>query len=104
MNGDDSATLVIRDSDTCEDRYAEVVAWYVPESDRYPDGVKYSFQYGERDGDTIFRYDNFPDHPDTPHHHKHTRDGGVEGVEFDGVFPLFQRFKNEVNQYGHDWH
>jgi len=65
--------------------------------------VKYSFQYGGFDGDTVFRYDNFPDHPGAPHHHRHTRDGSVEGVEFESVAALFQRFKSEVNDHGHDW-
>lgn len=103
MGADDSATLLMRERENFGERYAEVKAWAVPESDRYPDGVKYGFQYGELDGDTIFRYDNFPDHPSAPHHHKHTQDGGVDGVEFEGVFPLYKQLKAEVNQHGHDW-
>jgi len=103
MSGDDSATLLLRERENFDTRYAEVKAWDVPKSDRYPDGVKYSFQYGGFDGDTVFRYDNFPDHPGAPHHHRHTRDGSVEGVEFESVAALFQRFKSEVNDHGHDW-
>lgn len=84
-------------------RYAEAKAWDVSVSDRYPDGVKYSFQYGTLDGDTVFRYDNFPDHPGAAHHHKHTADGDVVAVKFTGVLPLYQRFKSEVNDHGHNW-
>lgn len=83
--------------------YADITVWSVPVSERYPDGIKYSFQYGERDGDTIFRYDNFPDHPGAPHHHKHTHEGDVVGVDFDGIEVLYERFKMEVQDEGHDW-
>lgn len=103
MSGDDSATLRFRERENFGDRYAEARAWSVPESDRYPEGVKYSFQYGELDGDTVFRYDNFPDHPEAHNHHKHTQDGTVEDIEFEGVLPLYERFKAEVNEHGHDW-
>ena len=103
MGGDDPATLLIRERENFGKRYAEVKAWDVPESDRYPDGVKYSFQYGELNGDTIVRYDNFPDHPGAPHHHAHKPDGSVDGIEFDGVAVLYRRFKSEVNEYGHNW-
>jgi hypothetical protein len=103
MSGDESATLLVRERENFDERYAEVEAWSVPSSERYLDGVKYSFQYGELDGDTLFRYDNFPDHPDAPRHHRHTQDGRVTRVEFEGVSQLYQRFKPEVNEHGHDW-
>lgn len=103
MGGDDAATLRIRERVNFDGRYVEVEAWDVPGSDRYPDGVKYSLQYGELGGETVFRYDNFPDHPDAPDHHKHTADGRVVGVVFDGIAPLYRRFKSEVNEHGHDW-
>jgi hypothetical protein len=102
--GDEEATLLIRERENFDQRYAEVEAWSVPESDRYPEGVKYSFQYGEFDGDTVVRYDNFPDHPDAPNHHRHDEDGAVEGIDFDGLAPLYERFRSEVNDHGHDWH
>jgi hypothetical protein len=54
-------------------------------------------------GETIVRYDNFPDHPDASHHHKHRSDGSVEDVAFDGLQTLFERFKTEVTEHGHDW-
>lgn len=103
MGGDDSATLLLRERENFGERYVEVEAWAVPDSERYPDGVKYSFQYGVFDGEIVFLYDNFPDHPDAPHHHKHERDGSVVGFDFDGVAALYQRFKSEVNDHGHEW-
>ncbi|WP_440772078.1 toxin-antitoxin system TumE family protein [Natronorubrum sp. DTA28] len=60
-------------------------------------------QYGTADGETIVRYDNFPDHPDAAPHHKHQSDGTVEDVEFVGLEPLFERFQNEVRDYGEHW-
>lgn len=102
MSEEDAATLLLGERVNFEGRYAEVRAWSVPKSDRYPGGVKYSLQYGDYDGHTIIRYDNFPDHPDAAHHHKHTP-GGVKDVDFEGVLPLYQQFKTEVNNYGHDW-
>lgn len=103
MDEDRSSRLLLRERENFGERYAEVKAWAVPESERYPDGVKYSFQYGEIDGNTIFRYDNFPDHPDASKHHKHT-DDDVEAIEFEGIEALYERFKNEVIDNGHDWH
>ena len=85
------------------ERYAQVEAWSVPASDRYPDGVKYSMQYGNTAGETIVRYDNFPDHPGAAQHHKHTVGGGVEDVDFDDLGALFERFKREVNAHGDEW-
>lgn len=103
MAGDGDAQLVVDVTRDFGDRYAEIRAYRVPESDRYPEGIKYSMQYGNAAGETIVRYDNFPDHPDATHHHKHLEDGSVEDIEFEGVRPLFQRFKNEVKDHGHDW-
>lgn len=103
MAGDDEATQVIAVTKDFGDRYAEISAFRVPESDRYPGGIKYSMQYGNAAGETIIRYDNFPDHPDAPHHHKHRVDGTVEDVEFEGLQSLFERFKSEVIEHGHNW-
>lgn len=60
-------------------------------------------QYGNAAGETIVRYDNFPDHPEAAHHHKHRADGTVEDVDFEGLYALFQRFQSEVIDHGHDW-
>lgn len=82
---------------------AEVVAWRVPPSDRYPEGVKYSMQYTHKRERTIIRYDNFPDHPGASHHHKHVGDRTVVDIEFTGVFALYERFKSEVRNHGEPW-
>ena len=102
MGGDD-ASKVLDVTKDFGDRYAEVLAWWVPESERYPEGLKYSMQYGNVAGETIVRCDNFPDHPDAAHHHKHTADGSVTDVPFEGLRALFERFKNEVESYGDEW-
>lgn len=37
------------------------------------------------------------------HHHKHTADGSVTDVPFEGLRAVFERFKNEVEFYGDEW-
>ena len=74
--------------------YAQVTAYHVPRSGRYPDGVKYSMQNGRSDAPegedgTIVRYDNFPDHPGAPLHHKHTEDREAVRVEYDSVLESY---------------
>lgn len=102
MSDDADATKLVDTTKDFGDRYVEIVAWRVPPSDRYPEGVKYAMQYGNAAGETIIRYDNVPDHPGAARHHKHTRDG-VEDVDFTGLRPLLDRFKAEVTAHGHDW-
>lgn len=102
MAQDDSdAELLFREQETFERTYMNVRAWDVPVSDRYPEGIKYSMQYGERDGETIIRYDNFPDHPGATHHHKHIGENRVVDVEYTGVSDLYEQFKQEVNEHEH---
>lgn len=60
-------------------------------------------QYGSTDGGTILRYDNFPDHPGAPIHHKHVGEDSVDSVDFEGVRPLYRRFKREVRDHGEHW-
>jgi hypothetical protein len=97
MTGSGARRVIDAEDDFAVGTYFEAVAYNVPTSDRFPDGVKYSYQYGKTGGETIFRYDNAPDHhTHAPHHHKHTRDGRVIGVDFSGLNPLFQRFLQEV--------
>lgn len=99
---DDGARELVSHTEDFGGRYVEVVVWEVPVSERYPDGLKYSMQYGTVGGETIIRYDNFPDHPDATHHHKHTR-GSVKDVDFEGLGPLLETFKDEVNAHGDTW-
>jgi len=93
------ATVIFREATTKPDgsRY-EMVVWAVPESEEYPDGVKYSFQYMDSDGETLLRYDNAPYHLDVGRHHRHTSDGTVEAVAYTGVHDLVQQFQTEVTQ------
>ncbi|MFC6907251.1 toxin-antitoxin system TumE family protein [Halalkalicoccus tibetensis] len=99
MPEDDDATLLLETRQNFGDTYAEVRAWDVPPSERYPDGVHYSMQYGTTDGSLIFRYDNFPDHPGAAEHHKHIGESRVEDIDFPGVLDLYRRFKAEVNDH-----
>jgi hypothetical protein len=71
------ATVVYREEDEKSDgsRY-EMVAWQVPVTEDFPQGLKYSFQYMDADGDTLLRYDNSPYHLDVGRHHRHPPDGG----------------------------
>jgi hypothetical protein len=105
MRGSGGATRVLDEKENfpTNGTLVDVDAWHVPQSDRYPEGVRYSMQYGHTDGRTIIRYDNFPDHPGASRHHKHTEDGSVESIEFPGTFPLYQRFKQEVRNHGEHW-
>ena len=66
----------------------------VPESKKFPEGIKYSMHYGLPDEeDPILRYDN-------AHgvHEKHAS-GKVEEIEFTSVWNLYQKFRNKVKQH-----
>jgi len=73
----------------------EALAWAVPESDEFPEGVKYSFQYLGPDDEQILRYDNANDAHGVGRHHRHYRDG-VEGIEFEGIQQHIEKFLTEV--------
>lgn len=63
----------------------------VPESDTYPEGVKYAFHCSEKGATTpVVRYDN--------HHGVHERHVGedVEVVEFEGIDATFDRFVDDL--------
>lgn len=100
-NKSDSEAVQILDATyQFEDTYVEMTGHLIPISERYPDGIKYSLQYGEIAGETIIRYDNFPDHPNAAHHHKHTEAGEVVDIKFDDIESLYERFRNEVREHG----
>lgn len=93
------AAPILREDGTKDDgsRY-EMVAWSVPRSDDYPEGVKYSFQYMDADGDTLVRYDNAPHHRDVAQHHRHTAEGDIEPLEYTTVRDLAEQFLTEVTE------
>lgn len=67
----------------------------VPEDDRYPDDVKYSFQYVGPDGEPLLRYDNA--------HGQHERHAGPGApgtpIDFGGsVEAHLRRFFAEVEE------
>jgi len=63
----------------------------VPESEKFPDGIKYRLHYGTVDGETIVRYDN-------SHgvHERHTQDGVDEAYEFPGYESVLNQFLVET--------
>ena len=93
------ATAIVDESDTKPDgsRY-ELIAWSIPPSEAYPEGVKYSFQYMTSDGETLLRYDNAPHHDDVARHHRHTFDGELESLEYTSLRNHAEQFLNEVNE------
>ena len=66
----------------------------VPESEKFPDGVKYRLHYGTVDETTLVRYDNSHDE-----HERHTREGLDEGYEFPGYDAVQERFWAEVKAF-----
>lgn len=63
------------------------------EDEQYPSGWDYSLHFGEVNGATTLRYDNA--HERTKGHERHAADD-VEIIEFPGMLPLYDRFRNEV--------
>ena len=65
----------------------------VPDSEKFPDGVKYRLHYGTEGGETLIRYDN-------SHgvHERHTPTGIDEPYEFPGYEAIQERFWDEVEQ------
>ncbi|MFB6362105.1 MAG: DUF6516 family protein [Halobacteriales archaeon] len=95
VGGGGTELVVDTHLDLSGDRFARVMVRLVPESETYPEGVKYSMHYGTYDGETILRYDNA--HA-TKGHERHTPDG-TEEIDFPGWRELFARFRNEVTDH-----
>jgi hypothetical protein len=93
------ATQLLREDNTKPDgsRY-QMVAWAVPESEAFPEGVKYSFQYMDAGGNTLLRFDNAPYHTDVGRHHKHTTTGGIKRLAYTSLRDLAEQFLTEVNE------
>lgn len=92
------ATVIYADSHTYEDgsRY-EMVVTAVPQSDEYPEGIKYRFQYMSNNGQTRLRFDNFPSHPGVSRHHYHTADGVYDDIEYTRVTDHVRKFYERVD-------
>lgn len=77
-----------------DDTVLRVRVLAVPESEKFPDGVKYRLHYGTEDERTLIRYDN-------SHgiHERHTTDGLDEDYEFPGYDAVQERFWNEMEQF-----
>jgi len=58
----------------------------VPESEKFPDGIKYRLHYGTDASETIIRYDN-----SHGQHERHTAEGLNEGYEFPGYDAVQRR-------------
>ncbi len=90
--GDDSDVEVVRDRRRdCGDEIVRIRVLRVPESEKFPEGIKYAFHYGRKDGDEpLLRYDN--------HHGVHERHTGSDRQEiaFPGVEALLQQFIQEL--------
>ena len=98
-DGDDDGTDLVVDTHIDfpdSDRFASITVRLVPESEAYPDGVRYSMHYGDYDGTTILRYDNA--HGATKGHERHTPEDAEE-IDFPGWQELLQRFRQEVTEY-----
>lgn len=65
----------------------------VPESEKFPEGVKYRLHYGTKDGETLIRYDN-------SHgvHERHTAEGLDDDYNFPGFDAVQDRFWTDVEQ------
>jgi hypothetical protein len=98
------ATEVFRDADTHStgERYRMKVL-QVPQSDDYPLGLKYSFQYMDVDGTTLLRFDNYPHHPGVDTHHRHTCES-VESIEYTDINDHIDRFYEEMDQIHDERH
>ncbi|ERG93021.1 MAG: hypothetical protein J07HQW1_03074 [Haloquadratum walsbyi J07HQW1] len=65
----------------------------VPESEKFPDGVKYRLHFGTEDETTLIRYDN-------SHgvHERHTSNGLDDDYRFPGYGAVQERFWTEIEQ------
>ena len=66
----------------------------VPDSEKFPDGVKYRLHYGTEIGKTLIRYDN-------SHgvHERHTPHGIDEDYEFPGYEAVQERFWEAIEEF-----
>jgi hypothetical protein len=89
--GDDGVEVVRDRRRDFGDTLVRIRVLRVPESETYPEGIKYAYHYGDKSADTpILRYDN--------HHGVHERHEGddVDEIEFPGYEQLLRRFVREL--------
>lgn len=93
------ATKLLAEKDRFPDgsRY-ELIVLGIPATNEYPEGIKYSFQYTAKDGDTLLRYDNYDTDREIGIHHRHHYREGVTGVEFTDLESNVKQFLREVNE------
>lgn len=85
--------VVVEDETVAYDdgHVASIRVLAVPESETYPEGIKYKFHYGMVDAENpIIRYDN--------HHGKHERHTGAdtEEIDFPGLEALFRDWRDHL--------
>lgn len=91
--------LLEREFTTSNGTRIEVLAWNVPESEEYPEGIKYKFQaYDIETKATILRYDNYNKHAGS-RHHKHIGENETEKIKFNGIKQAYRKFIEEVEKH-----
>lgn len=91
--------LLEREFTTSNGTKIEILAWKVPKSKEYPEGIKYKFQaYNPETEETILRYDNHNKHAGS-RHHKHIGEEITEKIEFNGVKEAYRKFVEEVEEH-----
>jgi hypothetical protein len=93
MGPDDVRVLEDTERRFEDDTLLRVRVLSVPESEKFPDGVKYRLHYGTEAGETLIRYDN-----SHGYHERHTTNGLDESYEFPGYDAVQRRFWEEVEQ------
>lgn len=91
MEGEDDVTVIRDRRRDLGDEIIRIRVLHVPESEKFPEGIKYAFHYGRKGGDDpILRYDN--------HHGTHERHSGSEReeIDFPGTEVLLRRFIDEL--------
>lgn len=74
------------------DRLIRVNVLDVPESAKFPEGIKYRMHFGRKDGTTLLRCDNSHGHDE-----QHT-ENSLETIEFPGLAALYDRFRIEIER------
>jgi hypothetical protein len=86
--GDDVVVLEDETAAYDDGTVAKARVLSVPESERFPEGLKYAFHYGEAGGDEpIVRFDNYHGP-----HELHIG-GGTFEFEFRGLQPLYRAWR-----------